>query len=304
MRTSRRQARGILLGLCGLLGTLAMACGRFDHPTGAGPHAERIVSIGQEYNEIIWDLGAERDIVGVDLSSTYPAAVRKVQTVGYHRALSAEGILSLRPTLVLHDGNVGPPQVMAQLASLKIPTKTFMATNGTIEGEQALIREIGAYFHREARAEELCAKLDRELAASIAEAARYADHPRVAVVHFGRASNVYLLVGNGGKGDGGAAGQMVRWAGARMAIEKQGMERMASPEVIAKADPEVILMTEFGYDRLHGSAAEIAALPGVATSSAAATHRIHRVAEHDLMYLNPESGASLGRLAKLIHTGR
>lgn len=283
---------------------MAAGCGRFSSEKSAGPHAQRIIVIGQVYNEIIWDLGAEQDIVGVDLSSTYPPAVKKVQTVGYHRALSAEGILSLKPTLIIHDGNVGPPQVMQQIQSLKIPTLTFKAKNDSIDGTKALIREIGAHFQKQAKAEELCRKLDADLAKSLAEVKRYTDQPRVAVIHFGRASNIYLVVGSGGKGDGGGAAQMISWAGGRMALDKQGMERMASPEVVAKANPDVILMTEFGYDRLGGSLDQIKALPGVATSNTAKNNRIYRVVEHDLMYLNPDSGANVAKIAKLIHEGR
>ncbi|HEY4591793.1 MAG TPA: ABC transporter substrate-binding protein, partial [Thermoanaerobaculia bacterium] len=241
------------LVLFALLLPLAAGCGRFNNEKNAGQHAQRIIVIGQVYNEIIWDLGAEQDVAGVDLSSTYPPAVKKVQTVGYHRALSAEGILSLKPTLIIHDGSVGPPQLMQQIASLKIPTLTFKASNGSIDGTKALIREIGAYFQKQDKAEELCRKLDADLAKSLEEVKRYTDQPRVAVIHFGRASNIYLVVGNGGKGDGGAAAQMVDWAGGRMAIDQQGMEKLASPEVIAKANPDVILMTEFGFDRLGGS---------------------------------------------------
>lgn len=284
--------------------TLAAGCGRFGNEKNAGPHPERIIVIGQEYNEIIWDLGAQQDVVGVDFSSTYPPAVKKVQTVGYHRALSAEGILSLKPTLIIHDGSVGPPQVMQQIQSLKIPTKTFAAKNDSIDGTKALIREIGAYFHKETKAEEMCRKLDADLAKSLEETKRYTDQPRVAVIHFGRASNIYLVVGSGGKGDGGGAAQMISWAGGRMAIDKKGMERMASPEVVAKANPDVILMTEFGYDRLGGSLEQIKALPGVATSNAAKNNRIYRVVEHDMMYLNPDSGANVAKLAKLIHEGQ
>jgi iron complex transport system substrate-binding protein len=284
---------------------LAAGCGRFGNETNDGPHAQRIIVIGQVYNEILWDLGAEQDVVGVDLSSTYPPAVKKVQTVGYHRALSAEGILSLKPTLIIHDGNVGPPQVMQQIQSLKIPTLTFKARNGSIDGTKALIREIGAYFKKQPQAEELCRKLDADLAKSLAEVKRYTDQPRVAVIHFGRASNIYLVVGSGGKGgDGGGAGQMIQWAGGTMAIEKQGMERMASPEVIAKANPDVILMTELGYDRLGGSLDQIKALPGVATSNAARDNRIYKIAEHELMYFNPDTGASVAKVAKLIHEGK
>lgn len=283
---------------------LAAGCGRFGNETSSRSHIERIIVIGQVYNEIIWDLGAEKDIVGVDISSTYPPAVKKVQTVGYHRALSAEGILSLKPTLIIDDGSVGPPQVMQQIASLKIPTLTFKAQNNSLDGTKALIREIGAHFQKQDKAEELCRKLDADLAKSLEEVKRYKDQPRVAVIHFGRASNIYLVVGKGGKGDGGAAAQMIAYAGGQMAIDKEGMERMASPEVVAKANPDVILMTEFGYDRLGGSLDQIKALPGVATSSAARDNRIYKIAEHEMMYFNPDSGAAVARVAKLIHEGK
>lgn len=290
--------------LLSLLVLLASGCGRFSNDKNADSHAQRIIVIGQVYNEIIWDLGAQKDIVGVDLSSTYPPEVKKVQTVGYHRALSAEGILSLKPTLIVHDGNVGPPQVMQQIQSLKIPTITFKAKNDSIDGTKALIREIGAHFQKQDKAEELCRKLDADLAKSLEEVKRYKDQPRVAVIHFGRASNIYLVVGKGGKGDGGGAAQMIAYAGGQMAIDKAGMERMASPEVVAKANPDVILMTEFGYDRLGGSLDQIKALPGVATSNAAKNNRIYKVAEHELMYFNPDSGASVARVGKLIHEGK
>src|SRR5437868_13732484 len=82
----------------------AVGCGRFSNPANEAK-AERLVVISQIYNEIIWALGAQEAVVGVDLSSTYPPDLKKVQTVGYHRALSAEGILSLHPTAIIEDGN-------------------------------------------------------------------------------------------------------------------------------------------------------------------------------------------------------
>src|SRR5712664_38994 len=88
-----------------------------------GEHQQRIVSLSKQYNEIIFALGAEKDLVAVDLSSTYPPQIKSLPTVGYHRALSTEGIVSVKPSLVLHDNNVGPEQVMRQLEQLKIPLK-------------------------------------------------------------------------------------------------------------------------------------------------------------------------------------
>jgi iron complex transport system substrate-binding protein len=277
-----------------------ISCGRFSNPANDAK-AERLVVISQTYNEIIWALGAEGRVVGVDLSSTYPSDVKKVQTVGYHRALSAEGILSLHPTAIIHDNNIGPPQVVEQLQSLNIPMKTFNAKNDSVEGTKALVREMGAYFHKEDRAEELCRTLDAQMAASLEGVRQYTDHPRVAVIHFGRASNIYLIAGKGGGGDGGAASQMIEWAGGVMAIDAKGMQRMASPEIIAQANPDVILVTDFGFDRLGGSLDQIKALPGVATSNAAKTGRIYRIEENELMYFSPRSGENIAKVASIIH---
>jgi iron complex transport system substrate-binding protein len=278
----------------------ATSCGRFSNSTNEAK-ADRVVVISQTYNEIIWALGAEGQVVGVDLSSTYPPEVKKVQTVGYHRALSAEGILSLHPTAIIHDNNIGPPQVVEQLQGLNIPLKTFSARNDSIEGTKALIREIGSYFHKEGRAEELCRTLDAQLAASLERVKQYAEHPRVAVIHFGRASNVYLVVGRGGDGDGGAASKMIEWAGGEMAIDTKGMQRMASPEIIAQANPDVILVTDYGFDRLGCALDQIKALPGVATSNAAKNSRIYRIEEHELMYFGPRSGENIEKVAATIH---
>jgi iron complex transport system substrate-binding protein len=288
----------ILLFAC--VAVCATSCSRFHNaPTDAKD--ARYVVISPIYNEIIWALGAQNTVVGIDLSTTYPPEVKNVQTVGYHRALSAEGILSLHPTAIIHDNNIGPPQVVQQLQQLNIPMKTFAAKNDSFDGTKALIREMGAYFHKETRAEELCNTMDTQRAASLEKVKQYTDHPRVAVIHFGRASNVYLVVGKGGGGDGGGVSQMIEFAGGEMAVENRGMQRMESPEIIAKANPDVVLLTDYGYDRLNGSIDQIKALPGVATSNAARDNRIFRIEENVLNYFGPRSGENIAKVAAIIH---
>jgi iron complex transport system substrate-binding protein len=75
-----------------------------------------------------------------------------------------------------------------------------------------------------------------------------------------------------------------------------------SPELIAAGDPEVILLTDFGYDRL-GSLHQITSLPGVGATRAAMNQRIYRVEEHDLVYLGPRTGENVLKLQGLIHQG-
>jgi iron complex transport system substrate-binding protein len=283
-----------------LLVACITSCNRFGRRDSLGGGEQRIVCIGQAYNEMIYALGAQSNLVGVDYSSTFPEEIKKLPTVGYHRALSAEGILSLKPTLIIHDNNIGPETVVRQLQSLNIPMKTFQSKNDSPDGAKALLREMGAFFHKEQRAEELCAKIDRDMAAATDAAKKFSSTPTVAVIHFGRASNVYLIVGNGGGGDASTAGKMVEMAGGKMAIEKRGMQQMTSPEIIAKSNPQVILMTEYGFDRL-GSAEQAKTLPGVAETDAAKNGRIYRVSEHELMYFGPETGENILKLAKLIH---
>ncbi len=282
----------------------SISCSHFHNaPTVTDSKDARYVVISPIYNEIIWALGAQDKVVGVDLSTTYPPDVKKVQTVGYHRALSAEGILSLHPTAVISDNNIGPPQVVEQIKQLNIPMKTFAAKNDGFDGTKALIREMGAYFHKEARAEELCKTLDEQRAASLEKVKQYTDRPRVGVIHFGRASNVYMVVAKGGGGDGGGVSQMIDLAGGQMAVENtggRGMQRLESPEILAQANPDVILLTDFGYDRL-GSMDQIKALPGVATSNAAKTGHIYRIEENVLNYFGPRSGENIEKVAAAIH---
>ncbi|MBL8123620.1 MAG: ABC transporter substrate-binding protein [Blastocatellia bacterium] len=298
---SRVAQRRLPVGLAlAAVSVLAISCGRFANQTN-DTAGDRIVVISSIYNEIIWALGAQDTVVGVDLSSTYPPEVKNTTTVGYHRALSAEGILSLHPTAIIHDNNIGPPQVVEQLQGLNIPMKTFEAKNDSLDGTKALIREMGGYFKKEARADDLCKKLDEQMAAAPEQTKQYTEHPRVAVIHFGRASNVYLVVGKRGRGDAAGAGQMVEWAGGEMAIDAEGMQRMASPELVAQANPDVILVTDYGFDRLGGSIEDIKSLPGVATSNAAKNGRIFRIEENQLMYFGPRTGENVLRLARIIH---
>jgi iron complex transport system substrate-binding protein len=290
----RRPAYGMILAAA----LLAAACDRFRNGDTKQDHAQRYVSVSKQYTEIVYALGAEDDLVAVDVSSVYPPQAKQLPTVGYHRALSLEGMLSAKPTIILRGGpnNIGPEHVVRQLESLKIPMKDFTMPTNDIEGAKALIREMGAYFHKEAKAEEVAAKLDADMKRAMDGARQYADTPRVVIIHYGRANNVYLTMTAGS-----TAGQMIAWAGGRIAIgDNGGMRQLTSPEVIAKANPDVILLTDFGYDRLAGRA-DVLALPGVASTKAARTGRIFRIEENDVVYIGPRTGENVMKFRELIH---
>lgn len=269
-------------------------CGRFGNQDKKADHAERIVSVSKQYTEIMFALGAQDDLVAVDVSSTYPPEAKNLPTVGYHRALSVEGMLAAKPTLILSGGpeNIGPEHVVDQLNSLKIPMK-YWDVKADLDGAKQLIRDMAKEFHKDAKGDSLVATLDADMARVLDPAQAPADTPSVAIIHYGQAMNLYFLISQG------TAGQMVRWAGGKMAIEG-GFTRMSSPEVLAKANPDVILMTDFGYDRLAGRK-DILALPGVAATKAARDGRIFRIEEHDIIYYGPRTGKNVALIRQLIH---
>src|SRR5215217_6376988 len=115
---------------------LLVACrfGKKNNHTGQ----ERIVSVSKQLTELLFALHQGNKLVGVDLSSTYPPEATKLTTVGYHRLLNAEGIISLEPTVVMHQGDVAPPNVMPQLQQVGIPIKVYPAAS-TIDSTKILI---------------------------------------------------------------------------------------------------------------------------------------------------------------------
>lgn len=271
---------------------LLLACGRFGNEDQKEGQAQRIVCIAKQYNEIIYALGAQEHLVAVDVSSTYPPEIKKLPTVGYHRALSAEGIISMQPTLIIHDNNVGPEHVMQQMEQLKIPMKTFSKAKD-LDETKALMKEMGSYFHKEKEADSLCQKLDRDMQQAL-QGPVPKDTPTVVIIHYGRANNVYLTMTKKSQ-----AAQMIQWAGGKIVTDgDKGMQNL-SAEVVAASDPDIVLLTDFGYDRL-GVPEKIKELPGVATTKAAKNNRIYRVEEHDMVYFGPRTGENVLRLKKLL----
>ncbi|HRP01614.1 MAG TPA: ABC transporter substrate-binding protein [Candidatus Kapabacteria bacterium] len=272
-----------------------ISCNRFNNKDDKKDNSKRIVCISKQYSEIIYALNAQKDLVGVDLSSTYPPEIKNLPTVGYHRALSSEAILALKPNLILHDNNIGPEHVVSQLEKLKIPMKVFTKYQATIAGTDSLIREIGKYFGKEKQADSLCAKLDNDMKFALENTNKYKKKPKVLIIHFGRASNVYLVMTKKS-----IAAKMLEWAGGEMAVNDEKGMKLLSPEIIAAANPDIILLTDFGYDRLNNGK-DIEKLPGINLTEAFKNHRIYRIEEHDLVYLGPRTGENILLIQQLIH---
>ena len=93
----------------------------------------RIVVAGGSITEILFFLNESENIVAVDTTSNYPADAKNYPSIGYVRALSAEGVLSLNPTLIIGENDMGPENVLEQLKKTKIELRVLDERN-TIKG--------------------------------------------------------------------------------------------------------------------------------------------------------------------------
>jgi iron complex transport system substrate-binding protein len=274
------------------------SCGRFNKKELDTKKDIRIVSLSKHLTEMLFALGKGHDIVACDLTSSYPDSAKLLPTVGYHRALNAEGIISMRPDIVIHSNDIGPAAVLPQLEKVGLNIKAFPGAN-TLDSAKLLLTELGKFFGAEKQADSLNKKLDQDM--QLVEAARknIIDSPTVMIIHYGQANNVYFVM----SGRKGAGDKMIGYAGGKTANYDAKGARQISAEAIALANPDIIIATDYGFDKM-GSAEKFKTIPGVALTNAAKNNRIYRFEEHDLVYFGPRTGDNILKLMALIHPAK
>jgi iron complex transport system substrate-binding protein len=235
--------------------------------------ARRVVALGGTVTEIVYALGAGDLLVGVDDSSFYPPAARKLPRVGYYRGFSVEGIAALAPDLVLASAQAGPPHALAQLGRLG-KTVLTVPTAPTVDALAEAIGIVAQALGQASRAGELVARirtridLARQRAASVSTA------------------RVLLLSSHTGRlqaaGRETAADAMLALAGATNVFAGQNGYKEISPEAVAALAPDAIVTTTLSLRGFDGAVA-FAAQPGISATPAARNGRI--VVIDDLLLL-------------------
>ncbi|MTJ80678.1 MAG: ABC transporter substrate-binding protein [Telmatospirillum sp.] len=122
----------------------------------------RVVCIGGAITEIVYALGMDRHVVAVDSSSLYPpAALAAKQSVGYMRRLSPEGVLALRPSLILASEDSGPPEAVEILTASRTPV-LFVDNTPTPEAVAGRVRRLAEVFGVPEEGERLCRRIEAE----------------------------------------------------------------------------------------------------------------------------------------------
>jgi iron complex transport system substrate-binding protein len=197
---------------------------------------ERIVVAGGVITEVLYELGLQDRIVGVDTTSLFPPeALKEKPSIGYFRQLSAEGVVSLRPSLVIALNGAGPPDALSLLneAGVKLAT---IPDGPSEDGVVSRIEAIGAVVG----AVEPARRLAQRTRAGFAELTRMRDglkrKPRVLFVL--SLQNGRVLAG----GRNSSAAALIALAGGVNAAEAIEGYKPMSDEAILEAAPDAILM--------------------------------------------------------------
>ncbi|MFD0860491.1 heme/hemin ABC transporter substrate-binding protein [Roseovarius aquimarinus] len=277
----------------GLAAIFAALIGASPAPADTGAD---VLSIGGAVTEIIVALGQGHRLKARDTTSSYPPEVTELPDVGYMRALSPEGVLSVDPSLIITGEGAGPPEALeviraADVALVEVPDAR------DADGILRKIEIIGDALGVPERAD----LLQADVGAALAEATRAAERPEA-----DKKRVLFILSTQGGRitasGAGTEADAVIRMAGGVNAVTDFEGYRQLTDEAVGLAAPDVILMMDRGGD--HGkSDAELLALPAVALTPAAERASIVRMNGLLLLGFGPRTAEAVTRLSRAIYDG-
>lgn len=273
-----------LLASCGMPSTNEQAAKTVD--------SLRIVSINGTVSEVLAGLGLADQIVGVDVTSTYPERLKDRPKVGHNRNLSMEGILSLEPDLVIGTTSDIKPEAIKQLQQTGIHVQLFDRTFSP-DGTKALIRQVGDSLDLKQTADSLLQQLDDELE-KVSSFAASSPKPRVLFI-YARGAGTMMVGGSGTPID-----EMITLAGGDNVAKDLEEYKPLTPEALVKYNPDVILLFDSGLSSL-GNIDGILTVKGVSETNAGKNKKIVEMDGQLLSGFGPRLATAIDELYHKIH---
>ena len=213
-----------------------------------GSAADRLVVIGGDLTEIVYALGAGDRVVATDTTSSVPAAAAELPKVGYMRALAAEGVLAMRPDLIIASEKSGPPAVVKQLKAsgagyVEIPDTP------TLRGFAEKTRAIAAAIDRSGAAENLITETLGALQTLRAAIAKDTTKPKVMLV-FSTGRGALMAAGRSTTAD-----RLIRLAGGENVFSGFESFKPVSTEAVLAARPEILVSMPRVIETIGGAEA-------------------------------------------------
>ncbi|EGQ9301122.1 heme/hemin ABC transporter substrate-binding protein [Vibrio vulnificus] len=256
---------------------------------------ERIISAGSAVTELILALHAEQSLVAVDVTSQLPEG-QPLPKIGYHRRLSAEGLLALSPTKLIGSDEMGPAPVLQQLKSTGVDIEV-VNTQANVDGLKARIDQIAAILNKPQEAQQLKSLVDQQVQSlKVNQPTEQKKKVLFLLIHEGRAANV--------AGTDTTPDAIIRLAGAiNPAADRITAYKPLSSESMVEMQPDVILVSGRSFEKLGGPDAIIKMMPLLAATPAGQNKQIMAIDGAALVGgLGLKSLAEAKRLNQLLYT--
>jgi iron complex transport system substrate-binding protein len=256
------------------------------------PDKSRIVAIGGAVTEIVFALGEQGHLVARDSTGTWPKEAMALPDVGYMRALSPEGVLSVEPSGILALQGSGPKEAIEVLKKASVP---YVEVPEAYDHDGILerIRVVGKALGVEDKAAALAAETDGRLKAAEARTAGIEKRKRV----------LFILSMQGGKilaaGKDTAANGIIRLAGAVNAIDGFSGYKQLSDEAVVTAAPDVILMMDHAGPAVSDET--LFANAAIDQTPAGAARKVIRMDGGYLLGFGPRTAGAINDLATALY---
>jgi iron complex transport system substrate-binding protein len=263
----------------------------FDGVAVEAPDTTRIVTLSGDLTEFVYELGLGDSIVATDVTTVAPAAAVLLPKAGLGRFLTAEGVLKHDPTLVIGDAQTAPIAAIEQIRAAGVPL-AILDVPTTFEGLYEKVTDLGTLLNAPEAAADLRDRLRTEIEEASADLAEDAEAPRVAFVYT-RGPDVMLLFGSGM-----TTVPVIAAAGGADAGTEAGVNGTTevTPEALALAAPDVIIVPSEGYEVLGGLDG-LLSIPGVAATPAGSSGSVLAYPEGDFLTFGPRIADSIALLA-------
>jgi iron complex transport system substrate-binding protein len=234
----------------------------------------RVVVAGGAITEVVYALDAGAVLIGADTTSTYPAAALALPKMGYQRALSAEGVLSLHPDLLLASADAGPPATLQQIAAAGVRV-IRLGERHDVNTVREKISGVASALALAARGKLLLQRFDSEWQTALAAVQKQwlAKPPRVLFILSNSGTQAMVA------GQETAADAMIRYAGAINATSAsadgkgfKGYKPLTAESAVASA-PDILLIASESLAAI-GGVDRLLASPGLSLTPAAKNRRV------------------------------
>lgn len=251
----------LLLVTCLILIPYAGAC---DPPK----DISRITVAGGSITEIVYFLNMESHLVAVDITSNYPQLAKDLPSIGYVRNLSAEGILSLSPTVVIGEDDMGPEDVLTQIKVAGVDM-AIVAEQYSAMGIIGKIQCVADILGRRKWADDLINQelLPKTKRLEMLAASNIVNAPKV----------LFILSMQGGSpivaGHGVSADGLINMIGGINALKSFEGWKPVGTEAIIESNPDVIIISNRGLIGF-GDISDIKSHPALRLTSAVKNNKV------------------------------